>query len=248
MKEVRYFFVPNASATTELPADECSHAVRVLRLGVGDEIMLMDGRGTFYRATVTEATNHHCRYTISEQQSQQPLWPGRVCIAVAPTKMMERIEWLTEKAVEIGTDEITLLDCRFSERRTVKTERLEKIMLAAVKQSRKAWLTKINGMTQFDDFVSRQTGGKVFIAHCYDEIPRTSLFDELCSLPSDTDVTVMVGPEGDFSIDEVRTAIAAGCRPVSLGDSRLRTETAALSAVMMMQLAKTSTHSTNNQN
>ena len=248
MKEVRYFFVPDAPTATELPAEESAHAVRVLRLGVGDEIMLMDGKGTFYGATITETSNHHCRYAITAAKPQEPLWHGHVHLAVAPTKMMDRIEWLTEKAVEIGVNEISLLDCRFSERRTVKTERIEKIMTAAVKQSRKAWLTEIKAMTPFDDFLSSRAGGNVFIAHCYDEIPRTFLFDELCMLPSDADVTVMVGPEGDFSIDEVRLALASGCRSVTLGESRLRTETAALSAVMMMQLAKTRKQTTYNQN
>ena len=152
--------------------------------------------------------------------------------------MMERIEWLTEKAVEVGVDEISFLNCQFSERRLVKISRLEKIMVAAIKQSHKAWGTQLNEMMPFELFIRMPRDGHKYIAHCYDEIPRTYLFDELRK-PSETeDATVLIGPEGDFSIDEVRLAMANGYQSVHLGPSRLRTETAGLSAVMMMQLSK----------
>ena len=151
---------------------------------------------------------------------------------------MERIEWMTEKAVEVGVDEISFLNCQFSERRLVKIPRLEKIMISAVKQSRKAWATQLNEIVTFDSFIQQHREGHKYIAHCYEEVPRNYLFDELCQLSASDDVTVLIGPEGDFSIEEVRQAVAAGYVSVHLGKSRLRTETAGLSAVMMMQLAK----------
>ena len=236
MKETRYFYVPQAAQMSELPQDEVSHAVKVLRLGSGDEMMLMDGAGTFYRAEVTVASNHHCMYAIHETLPQQRPWQGHIHLAIAPTKLMDRMEWMVEKAVEIGVDEITFLDCRFSERKVVKTERLDKIVVSAMKQSRKAWKTELHGMTSFKDFVSANTEGARYIAHCYGEVERKSLFDELRQLPSAERVSILVGPEGDFSIDEVREAVAQGYQSIHLGNSRLRTETAGLAAVMMARL------------
>jgi 16S rRNA (uracil1498-N3)-methyltransferase len=238
MKEVRFFYAPEAATSNELPADEATHALRVLRLQAGDEMMLMDGRGNYYRAEVTLAQSHHCLYDIMETIPQERPWKGHVHLAIAPTKMMERMEWMLEKAVEIGVDEVSFLDCQFSERRVVKLPRMEKIMVSAVKQSRKAWATQLNEMCDFDRFIRQPFNGRKYIAHCYEEVARTYLYDELCK-PSDTDdALVLIGPEGDFSIDEVREAVANGFVSVHLGTSRLRTETAGLSAVMMMQLSK----------
>lgn len=238
MKEVRFFYAPNATTEHELPTDEAMHALRVLRLQSGDEMMLMDGVGNFYRAEVTLAHTKHCLYDIKEVMPQQPQWQGHIHLAIAPTKMMERMEWLVEKAVEVGVDEISFLNCQFSERRIVKLPRLDKIVIAATKQSHKAWKTVLNGITPFKDFIDQPREGGKYIAHCYEEIPRTSLFDHLRQTNAPQDATVLIGPEGDFSIDEVRYAVANGYQSVHLGPSRLRTETAGLSAVMMMQLSK----------
>ncbi|MBR1547330.1 MAG: 16S rRNA (uracil(1498)-N(3))-methyltransferase [Prevotella sp.] len=238
MKEARYFYVPDAGRGMQLPDEEAQHAVRVLRMQSGDEMMLMDGEGSFFRAEVTLASNHHCGYRILETLPQQPQWEGRLSVAVAPTKLMDRMEWFVEKAVEIGVDQITVLDCQFSERRVVKLPRLDKIVVSAMKQSRKAWKTRLCDMTTVADFISQSPTDNIFIAHCYEEIPRTYLYNELRQLAPSADVAVLIGPEGDFSIDEVRQAVARGCKSVHLGSSRLRTETAALSAVMMMQLSK----------
>lgn len=241
MKEVRYFYVPDATRLSELPEEEALHAIRVLRLKEGDEMMLMDGCGTFYEAVVTMVASRRCCYRIVQPLPQERQWAGHLHIAVAPTKMMERMEWFLEKATEVGIDECTFLSCQFSERKVIKVPRLERIVIAAVKQSRKAWMPQVQEMTDFRSFIASHTSGHRFIAHCYDEVARSSLFDELqrLSLPSDAqeEVLVLVGPEGDFSIEEVRLAVAAGFTSVHLGTSRLRTETAALSAVMMMQLA-----------
>ena len=238
MKESRYFYVPDAAQQKELPADECTHAIRVLRLKVGDELFLMDGVGNYYRARVTEATSHRCGYEIVETLPQKRQWEGNVHLAIAPTKMMDRMEWMTEKATEIGIDELSFLDCQFSERSIVKMPRAEKIVIAATKQSHKAWLTTLHEMTPFDTFIRQQHPQRRYIAHCYEEVPRTYLFDELRQPSTEADALVLVGPEGDFSIDEVRRAVAAGFVSVHLGKSRLRTETAGLAAVMMMQLSK----------
>ena len=236
MKEVRFFYAPDAATSNELPADEAMHALRVLRLQAGDEMMLMDGCGNFYRAEVTLAHTRHCFYNICETLPQERQWKGHLHLAIAPTKMMERMEWMVEKAVEVGVDEISFLNCQFSERRLVKIPRIDKIAVSAMKQSRKAWKTQLNDVQSFKQFLASPVTGRKFIAHCYEEIPRTWLFDE----PAETDdVTVLVGPEGDFSIEEVREAVANGYRSIHLGQSRLRTETAGLAAIMMMQLSKT---------
>ena len=237
MKETRYFYVPDAAHQQELPTDEAMHAMRVLRLKGGDELFLMDGEGCFYRAQVTIAATRNCYYEILETLPQKPQWKGRLHLAIAPTKMLDRIEWMLEKATEVGVDEVSFLNCAFSERKLLKLPRLEKIVISAVKQSRKAWKPKLHEMTPFKKFISAYTEGPRYIAHCYDEIPRTNLFDQLRQQESD-DALVLVGPEGDFSIEEVRQAVDAGFISVDLGRSRLRTETAGLAAVMMMQLAK----------
>ena len=239
MKEVRFFYAPEATTNNELPVDEAMHALRVLRLQSGDEMMLMDGCGNFYRAEVTLAHTKLCLFEIKETFPQQRQWNGNIHLAIAPTKLMDRMEWMLEKAVEIGVDEISFLNCQFSERRVVKLPRLEKIVIAAMKQSHKAWKTQLNDIVSFKEYINQPREGRKFIAHCYEEVPRTYLFDELRKPAEIEDATVLIGPEGDFSIDEVRLAVANGYQSVHLGESRLRTETAGLSAVMMMQLSKT---------
>lgn len=239
MKETRYFYAPNATSTEELPEEEAMHALRVLRLKSGDEMMLMDGIGNYYRAEVTLAATHHCRYKILEAMPQKPQWPGKTHIVIAPTKMMERMEWMVEKATEIGIDDISFINCKFSERRVVKTVRLDKIVVSATKQSHKAWKPALHEMETFKSFISKPFSGKRFIAHCYEEIPRSYLFDELRACDNEEELSVLIGPEGDFSIDEVNAAVEAGYISVHLGQSRYRMETAALAALMMMQLSKT---------
>lgn len=237
MKEARYFYVPDAANQTELPPEEAMHALRVLRLKSGDEMFLMDGEGSFYRATVTLAATKHCIYEINEQLPQQKSWSGNICIAMAPTKMMDRTEWFAEKATEIGIDNLAFLGCKFSERKVMRTVRLDKIIVSAVKQSRKPWKPVISGLTPFKDFIRQERPGLKFIAHCYGEVESIDLFDTISRehTPGE-DITVLIGPEGDFSIDEVQLALSHGYRPVSLGSSRLRTETAALYAATCAQL------------
>ena len=246
MKEERFFYVPDASESLELPEEEARHAIRVLRLHEGDEMFLQDGAGTFYHAVVSLSNNKHCYYTIDGTMPQKRMWRGRIHLAIAPTKMMERMEWMAEKATEVGFDELSFLDCKFSERKKVRCDRMEKIIVSAFKQSRKGWLPVVNDMVPFEEFVSRDIPGRKFICHCYNEIPKVDFFTEVMGNGDDValpdagsdDITVLVGPEGDFSIDEVRMALDHGFVSAFLGTSRLRTETAGLSAVMMSQLAR----------
>lgn len=238
MKELRFFYAPDALNSDELPPEEAMHALRVLRLKIGDEMYLMDGQGNYYRAEVTLAHTKHCFYEIKETMPQKLQWQGRVHLAIAPTKLMDRMEWMVEKAVEIGIDELSFVNCQYSERRLVKLPRMEKIVVAAMKQSHKAWKPQVNEICPFADFIANVPEGRKFIAHCYDEVPRSFLYDELRREPQ-ADALVMIGPEGDFSLDEVKAAIAHGFQSVHLGKSRLRTETAGLAAVMMTQLSKT---------
>lgn len=237
MKETRYFYVPDAARSNELPAEEAAHASRVLRLESGDEVFLIDGTGCFFKAQLTLVTKGRCLYDIVERLPQEKTWNGRIAVAMAPTKVIDRVEWTLEKATEIGIDEFSLLNCAFSERRNVKLERLDKIVVAAVKQSRKAWKPLLSDLQPFEDFVNRPRKGAKYIAHCYAEIDKKDLYGELLQLNGDEEVTILIGPEGDFSIDEVHLAMSKGYVPVSLGQSRLRTETAALAATMIAQLA-----------
>lgn len=237
MKETRYFYVPDAARSNELPAEEAAHASRVLRLESGDEMFLIDGTGCFFKAQLTLVTKGRCLYDIVERLPQEKTWNGRIAVAMAPTKVIDRVEWTLEKATEIGIDEFSLLNCAFSERRNVKLERLDKIVVAAVKQSRKAWKPLLNDLQPFENFVKQPRKGAKYIAHCYAEIDKKDLYGELLQLNGDEEVTILIGPEGDFSIDEVRLAMSKGYVPVSLGQSRLRTETAALAATMIAQLA-----------
>ena len=239
MKETRFFFVPDAGNRTELLEDEAKHATRVLRLTVGDELLLMDGNGSFYRAEITVATGHRCLYKILETLPQERAWEGYIHLAMAPTKLNDRTEWFAEKATEIGMDELSFLDCRFSERRVVKCERIDKILISAVKQSHKAWKPILNEMTSFERFVKAERKGDKFICHCYNQEDIEKGGEKpllLDVLRRGVEATVLIGPEGDFSVDEARLALKNGYRSVSLGTSRLRTETAALVAVHMMQL------------
>ncbi|MBQ4295554.1 MAG: 16S rRNA (uracil(1498)-N(3))-methyltransferase [Prevotella sp.] len=245
MKEMHFFHVPGAGNAGALPPDEAVHATRVLRLQPGDEIFLIDGEGAFHRAKVTLATAKHCSYEVVEIIPQERGWRGAIHLAMAPTKAIDRVEWMAEKATEIGFDQLSFPICKFSERKVVKTERIRKIVVAAMKQSRKAWMPQVNEPVTFEHFISQPMDGLKCIAHCYDEVPRKDFFQllvgndesEKSQLASQT-VTILIGPEGDFSIEEVRHAIDNGYVSVSLGTSRLRTETAALAAVMMAHLVK----------
>ena len=229
---MRLFYTPDIDVNNELPEEEAGHCLRVLRLGIGDELMLADGKGNFHKAVISAATGKRCYVKVVETTEQEPLWTGRIHLAMAPTKNMDRVEWFAEKATEIGIDELSFVNCRYSERKTLKTERVEKIVVSAMKQSLKPWKPLVNEMIDFNKFVQRDFKGRKFIAHCH-EGEKTYLMD---ALKKGEDALVMIGPEGDFSEEEVAKAIQLGFEPISLGKSRLRTETAALTAVQMMAI------------
>lgn len=218
------FYVPDIAGSWELSDEEAAHALRVLRIAVGDALDITDGRGNLYRTEVASIAGKHCYVKAVEPVPVPKNWNGTFHLAIAPTKNMDRIEWLAEKATEIGLDAITFLNCRFSERKVVKCDRVERIVVSAMKQSLKYCKPVVGEMIDFKKFVSAERPGAKFIAHCYDS--ERVLLKEV--LPLGEDVTLLVGPEGDFSPEEVEMAIKAGYRPVSLGSSRLRTETAGL--------------------
>ena len=217
----------------QLPEEEAGHCIRVLRMKEGDRIRLTDGKGSFYDAVISAVSGKRCMVHIDSRDVQQPLWDGHLHIAVAPTKLMDRNEWFVEKAVEIGVDEITFLKTDHSERDVVKMERIEKIAVSAMKQSQKATLPVLNGMTTLRNLIEREFDGDKFIAHCE---PGSKVLLQDAVIPGH-DSLVLIGPEGDFSPAEIEMALKAGFRPISLGPSRLRTETAALVAVHIMNLA-----------
>lgn len=221
------FYTPDILSSGEMPEEESNHAVKVLRLAEGDEVVLIDGKGTFHKALISRAHHKRCGVQIVESYPEENHWPFKIHVAVAPTKNMDRIEWFAEKATEMGIDAITLLKCRYSERKDVKTERLNKILVSAMKQSLKATLPRLEGMTDFRKFVEQPFEGQKFIAHCYKESER-NLLTKLYRPGSN--MLILIGPEGDFSEEEVELALKNGFEPVSLGNSRLRTETAALAA------------------
>ncbi len=254
MKEYHLFYAPDIATTGQLPDDEANHAVRVLRMKEGDGLQATDGRGNFYDCTITMASPKRCRIHIDHQYEGRKLWNGSIHLAVAPTKNMDRMEWLAEKATEMGLDTLSFVDCKNSERHVVKPERVERIVVSATKQSHKAWKPEVREMEDFRRFIAHPFNGQKFIAHCYDmDSPHepagsTGTASGAESLPPSPylldvagntgDALVLIGPEGDFSVEEVQAAIAAGYRPISLGESRLRTETAALAAVHLLNIAK----------
>ena len=231
------FYTPDIETSHFLSEEESAHCVRVLRYDRGDEILLTDGRGTTYHARIINPHPRHCEFEVLSQEKQEKTHNIYLHVAIAPTKNIERLEWMVEKCTEIGVDEITPLLCRFSERKNLRIDRLEKIILSAAKQSLTPYLPKLNELTDFATLMQeygkeakgerREARGlDKYIAHCYKDEKR-ELKD---ALQKGRDVLILIGPEGDFSEHEVETAITEGFVPVGLGRSRLRTETAGVVA------------------
>ena len=221
------FYTPELSGNTyTLDETESKHCVRVLRLEKGDEITLVDGRGGWFTAEIADPNPKRCAVNVIKSELNFGQRNFQVQVAIAPTKNIERIEWFLEKATEIGIDRVTPLLCRYSERKEIKNERLEKVMVSAMKQSLKAYLPQLDELTKFNDFICQPFSGQKFIAHC-EEQHRELLKN---AIKPDGNYLILIGPEGDFSTEEIRMAIDAGFVPVSLGDSRLRTETAGVVA------------------
>ena len=221
------FYTPDLSGTTYiLDETESKHCVRVLRLEKGNEITLVDGRGGFFTAEIADPNPKRCAVKVVHSELNYGLRNFQVQVAIAPTKNIERIEWFLEKATEIGINRVTPLLCHHSERKEIKHDRLEKVMISAMKQSLKAYLPQLDEMIKFSAFIKQPFDGQKFIAHC-EEQHRELLKN---AIKTGENYLILIGPEGDFSPEEIKMALDAGFVPVSLGDSRLRTETAALVA------------------
>lgn len=226
---MQLFYNPNlAAGDTQLQFDkeESKHIVKVLRKVVGDSIHIANGKGQHFIAEITLATPSNCQVKITEELSAEKR-NFEVHIAIAPTKMMDRIEWFVEKATEIGVDSITPIWCDRSERKSIKGDRLEKIVQAAFKQSAQYYIPVVNPAVNFSEYIRHTTAEQKFIAHCMEDDKR-ELAKELIEGKS---VAILIGPEGDFTPKEIEQALANGFKAVSLGSTRLRTETAALVAV-----------------
>lgn len=217
-----------AQGILHLDLDESRHAVKVLRMQIGDTIELTDGHGFLYKAFISDADPKKCGFTIAVKK-EIPARDFTISIAIAPTKNMDRTEWFVEKAVEIGIDKIHLLLCKNSERKNVNQERIHKIAVSAMKQSGQARLPHITEMIPFKEIVSQEAAQK-FI--CYVDVNNPDQLKALAK-PKQS-YLVLIGPEGDFNNDEIQLAIEHGFKKVSLGPNRLRTETAALTACQIL--------------
>lgn len=221
------FYTPDVSSEIyTLSEEESKHCTRVLRLQQGDIVNLVDGIGGKYTAIIQDANPKKCQLQVIDKQIEYGKLPYITHIAVAPTKNIDRMEWFVEKAVEIGVSEITFLLCEHSERRQLKLDRLEKIAISAMKQSKKGYLPLLHDLTPFHRFIQKAEPRQTFIAHLEDDATK-SIKDHF---KSGQPHCILIGPEGDFSATEIAAAYKAGIKPVTLGNSRLRTETAALVA------------------
>lgn len=222
------FYAPDIESTLTLPESDSAHAVRVLRMKPGDTLVVVDGKGNRFNCILESDHSKRAAVSIESVEHIAPFWQAPITVAVAPTKHLDRMEWMLEKLTEQGIDRFVPLLCRYSERKEIKTERLEKIVVSAMKQSLKTVLPIVEPMTRLSEFIRNDKSEQRFIAYCDPSIPRKFLVDEYVPGRS---VSILIGPEGDFSKEEIKEALDAGYIPVSLGEARLRTESAALAGV-----------------
>lgn len=217
-----------------LDEDESKHCIKVLRLKNGDNIQLLDGKGNIYFAQITDDNAKKCSVKIIEKSNQQKK-AFKVIMAVAPTKNMDRMEWFVEKATEIGINIIIPIECKNSERSVIKTERLNKVAISAIKQSLNAYLPEISEIISFNELMNQYKNfeGQKFIAHCK---PNETKHHLISQYKKNSDVLIVIGPEGDFTDEEINLALKTGFHQISLGQNRLRTETAALYACTAINL------------
>ncbi len=229
------FYVPDIDGDLiELPAEEARHAVQVLRKKTGDELMLVDGKGHWHRMEILDVGKKKCVGKLLEKLAPEQKRPYHLHLAIAPTKNINRFEWLLEKCTELGIDEITPLICMRSERRQLRMDRLEKVLVAAMKQSLKAYLPALNETLSFAGLMekAKDFSGQKFIAYL-DEDVKGHLKE---NYQKDQNVLILIGPEGDFAPEEIELAKQQGFEGVSLGSSRLRTETAGIAACHIVNL------------
>ena len=225
---MQLFYNPNITehtTTFSFNKEESKHIVKVLRKAIDDVLYITNGKGWLFHALITTADIKNCVALITSKTKKTER-SYSLHLAVAPTKMNDRYEWFLEKATEIGINTITPIICDHSERKVIKRERLEKILQSAMKQSLHCYLPKLNDTITYKDFIAQKFEGQLYIAHC-EETDRKSLKNELIANQS---VTILIGPEGDFSVKEIQQALESHFIPVTLGKTRLRTETAAIVA------------------
>lgn len=222
------FYAPKIENSHFLPEDESAHCCRVLRMKEGGEIFVTDGKGNRFKARITKADPRHTEVEILEKQYSGTGRDYKIVLAVAPTKNFDRMEWLAEKATEIGVDSILLLGCERSERKSVRTDRLEKIVVSAMKQSLKTTRPHVGSMIPFREAAEMEFDGIKVMGYC-DDIHERKLFTTYYK--PGQNVMIFIGPEGDFSPSEVETAEMNEIVPVTFGNNRLRTETAGLYAI-----------------
>ena len=221
------FYVPNllhSAETLLLTEEESSHCIRVLRKQPGDEIQVLDGKGGLYFAAILDAHPKKCTAKVLNYCFEEPT--VSVHLAVAPTKNMDRIEWLVEKGTELGCTQFTFILTKRSERTKVNMERIHKIAVSAMKQSKRVYLPILDGPMPLNEFLTKHPGG--WVAHCDDALPRDQV-------DASRPLRMLIGPEGDFTPDEVNATLKATYRPVTLGDARLRTETAGLKSIIILE-------------
>lgn len=227
------FYTPDIDGEQyTLSEQESKHCIRVLRNSIGDELTLVDGSGGLYKSEIIDANPKRCSVRVIEKIEEFQKRDFHVHLAIAPTKNNDRLEWFLEKATEIGLNEITPLLCEHSERKQIKQERLEKVVVSAMKQSLKAYLPKLNNLTTFETLLANSEADQKFIAHCEDG-DKNHLYNEI---EKGQNVLILIGPEGDFSPLEIEKALKLGFKPISLGESRLRTETAGVVATQIVNL------------
>ncbi len=230
---MQLFYTPDIKTNIyTLNEIESKHCIKVLRLNINDHIQLIDGKGNFYEAKIIDSNPKKCTVEIIETTMDFGKRNHYLHIAIAPTKNIDRFEWFLEKATEIGIDEITPIICEHSERKVLKPDRLEKIIISAIKQSIKAYKPKLNDLTNYSDFIRQNFNGVKYIAHC-EENKKILLKD---AYKNGQNVVILIGPEGDFSPEEIDKTRNNNFTEISLGESRLRTETAGVVACHTINL------------
>ena len=223
------FYSPDIETTLELPESESSHCCRVLRMKIGDEIFVTDGKGHRFKCVIEKADPKKTFLSILEKHEEPIIRNYKITLAVAPTKNPDRLEWMVEKVVELGIDEIVLLKCDRSERKFQKGERLRKVIVSAMKQSLDTRMPELYEMLDFEKFIKNVSeSSQKFFGYCSEHFPRKNFSKEI--IPG-KDIIIMIGPEGDFSEREVEMAVSNNFMPVTFGEKRLRTETAGVYAV-----------------
>jgi 16S rRNA (uracil1498-N3)-methyltransferase len=232
---MQLFYAPDISDFTYVfDEEESRHIIKVLRLKKGDQIYITDGRGNLFKTRIETTDPKHCKVSVEEKTEEYNKKQYFLHIAIAPTKNIKRFEWFLEKCTEIGINEITPLICEHSERSKLRHERLNKVLTAAMKQSIKTYLPKLNEAREFEAFIKENQSDLKAIAIC--DKKKKDHLKNFCE--QNNEISVIIGPEGDFSENEIEIALNAGYKPVSLGKSRLRTETAGVMACSIVNTMK----------